>query len=89
MDVSTIGVIASLNFLVASIWAVVGTNRQAQLAIMKLRREEAEAMSTHTTVSQWISEVPRWRVLRRPALRREIESIFRDDDQLWWALSHA
>jgi hypothetical protein len=37
----------------------------------------------YTTIEEWTSEVPRWRFLRRRQLKREIEEIIHDDQQLW------
>jgi hypothetical protein len=75
--------IASLWFLVAAVWAVLGTRHQVELSYARLWRQEREAAETYRTIEEWTSEVPRWRFLRRRHLKREIEEIIRDDHQLW------
>ena len=75
--------VASLWFLVAAIWAVVGTRHQCELSYARLCRQEREAAETYTTIEEWTSEIPRWRFLRRRQLKREIEEIIRDDHELW------
>ena len=76
-------VVAAVWFLVVSVWVIVGTRRQAELAIVRLRREERAAAEAHTTVKEWMSEVPLWRVRRRRQLRKEIHGLIRDDVVLW------
>jgi hypothetical protein len=78
-----LNIVASLWFLVAAIWAVIGTRHQFELSYTRLCRQEREAAETYTTIEEWTWEVPRWRFLRRRQLKREIEQIVRDDHELW------
>ncbi|SRR6266496_247537 len=75
--------VAAIWFLTAAVWAVIGTRRQVELSYTRLWRQERTAAETYTTINEWTSEVPRWRLCRRRRLRREIESIIRDDVELW------
>jgi hypothetical protein len=76
-------VVTAIWILIASVWVIIGTRRQVELSTARLWRQERAAAETYTTVKEWMSEVPRWRVCRRRQLRREIEDIIRDDVDLW------
>jgi hypothetical protein len=69
--------------LIASVWVIIGTRHQVELSTARLWRQERSAAETYTTIKEWMSEVPRWRVRRRRQLRREIQEIVRDDAELW------